>query len=182
MLSIARFIRNTPADALRSYFESVGLSLPEAVNWNAAEAEVVKPLLRAVDALSEVERARLLLDADRISTMADEVGQTAILGVVSGRAIIEALRNGHERALWLFLNDRIAFRRAEEARYSDERRQGRMWDGFVVPPGLRIHETPGSIAALKAAVCKQFASQNVEIDLFRRTRPTFATAIVISFR
>jgi hypothetical protein len=48
-----------------------------------------------------------------------------------------------------------------------------MWDGFVVSPGLRIHETPGSIAALKAAVCKQFGSQNIEIDLFRRTRPTF---------
>jgi hypothetical protein len=45
--------------------------------------------------------------------------------------------------------------------------------GFVFLPGLRIHETPGSIASLKAAVRKQFGSQNVEIDLFRRTRPTF---------
>jgi hypothetical protein len=50
------------------------------VNWNSAEAEVVKPLLRAVDAMSEVDRARVLLDADRITAMADEVGQTAILG------------------------------------------------------------------------------------------------------
>ena len=173
MPSIARFIRSTPTDALRSYFEAVGLPLSQPVNWNDAEAEVVTPLLRAVDAMSEVDRARVLLDADRITAMADEVGQTAILGVVSDRAIIEALRNGHERALWLFLNDRIAFQRAEEARYSDERRQGRMWDGFVVPPGLRVNETSGSIAALKAAVGKQFGSQHVEIDLFRRTRPTF---------
>lgn len=173
MPSIARFIRNTPADALRSYFEAVGLPLSQPVNWNGAEAEVVTPLLRAVDAMSEVDRARVLLDADRITAMADEVGQSAILGVVSKRVVIEALRNGHERALWLFLNDRIAFQRAEEARYSDERRQGRMWDGFVIPPGLRVNETPGSIAALKAAVGKQFGSQHVEIDLFRRTRPTF---------
>lgn len=173
MPSIARFIRNTPADALRSYFEAVGLALPQPVNWNGAEAEVVTPLLRAVDAMSDVDRARVLLDADRITAMADEVGQTAILGVVSDRAIIEARRNGHERALWLFLNDRIAFQRAEEARYSDERRQGRMWDGFVVPPRLRIDETPGSIAALKAVVGNQFGSPNVEIDLFHRTRPTF---------
>jgi hypothetical protein len=122
MPSIAHFIRNARVDSLRSYFESSGFSLPVSVNWNAAEAEIVKPLLRAVDALSEVDRARVLLDADRISTMADEVGQTAILGVVSDRAIIEALRNGHERALWLFLNDATGFRRAEEARYSDERR------------------------------------------------------------
>jgi hypothetical protein len=173
MPSIARFIRNTPADALRSYFEVVGLPLPEAVNWNGAEAEVVTPLLRAVDAMSELDRARVLLDADRITAMTDEVGQTAILGVVSNRAIIDALRNGHERALWLFLNDRTAFRRAEEARYSEERRQGRMWDGFVISPGLRIDEIPGGIAALKAAVGKQFGSQNVETDLFRRTRPAF---------
>jgi hypothetical protein len=173
MPGIAHFIRNTPVDSLRSYFEAVGLSLPEPVNWNGAEAEVVKPLLRAVDALSDLERARLLLDADRITTMADEVGQTAILGVVSDRAKIEALRNGHERALWLFLNDPAGFRRAEESRYTDERRQGRMWDGFVVPPRLRIDETPDSIAALKSAVGKQFGSPNVEIDLFHRTRPTF---------
>jgi hypothetical protein len=90
MPSIAHFIRNTPADALRSYFEAVGLPLPEPVNWNGAEAEVVKPLLRAVDAMSEVDRARVLLDADRISTMADEVGHTAILGVVSDRVVIDA--------------------------------------------------------------------------------------------
>lgn len=44
MPNIARFIRNTPADALRSYFESVGLSLPEAVNWSGAEAEVLTAL------------------------------------------------------------------------------------------------------------------------------------------
>jgi len=169
MPGIAHFIRNTPVDSLRFYFEAVGLSLPEPVNWNGAEAEVVKPLLRAVDALSDLERARLLLDADRITTMADEVGQTAILGVVSDRAKIEALCNGHERALWLFLNDPAGFRRAEESRYTDERRQGRMWDGFVVPPRLRIDETPGSIAALKSAVGKQFGSPNVEIDLFHRT-------------
>jgi hypothetical protein len=173
MPSIARFIRNTPADALRSYFEAVGLPLPEPVNWNGAEAEVVTPLLRAVDAMSEVDRARVLLDADRITAMADEVGQTAVLGVVSDRAVIEALRNGHERALWLFLNNRIAFQRAEEARYSDERRQGRMWDGFIVSPGLHVNDARGSIGALKTAVGKQFGSQDVEIDLFRRTRPTF---------
>lgn len=173
MPGIAHFIRNTPADSLRSYFEAGGFSLPFAVNWNAAEAEIVKPLLRAVDAMSYVDRARVLLDADRITAMADEVGQTAILGLVSDRAIIEALRNGHERALWLFLNNRVAFQRAEEARYSDERRQGRMWDGFVIPPGLRIDETPGSIAALKSAVGKQFGSPNVAIDLFHRTRPIF---------
>jgi hypothetical protein len=173
MPSIARFIRNTPAGALRSYFEAVGLALPQPVDWNSAEAEVVTPLLHAVDAMSEVDRARVLLDADRITAMADEVGQTAIFGVVSDRAIIEARCNGHDRALWLFLNDRIAFQRAEEARYSDERRQGRMWDGFVIPPRLRIDDTPGSITALKAVVGKQFGSPNVEIDVFHRTRPTF---------
>jgi hypothetical protein len=48
-----------------------------------------------------------------------------------------------------------------------------MWDGFVVPAQLRIDVTPGGAAALKTAVGKRFGSQNVEIDLFRRTRPTF---------
>lgn len=49
--------------------EASCFSLPVSVNWNAVEAEVVKPLLRAVHTLSETERERLLLDADRISTM-----------------------------------------------------------------------------------------------------------------
>lgn len=173
MSSVTRFIRNTPVDSLRCYFEAGGFTFPQPVNWSGAEADIVMPLLRTVDAMSQIDRARVLLDADRITTMTDEVGQTAILGVVSDRANMEALRSGHERALWLFLNDPAGFGRAEEARYTDERRQGRMWDGFVILPRLRIDETPGRIATLKAAVGEQFGSQNVEIDFFRRTRPTF---------
>lgn len=176
MPSIARFIRNTPIDSLRRYFEAGGIALPESVNWLAAEADVVKPLLRAVDELSETERARILLDAERIVTMADEVGQTAILAVANDRALVETLRNGHERALWLFLNDRIGFQRAEEARYTDERRQGRMWDGFTVKAGLEVRDTVANLASLKAAIRKQFGAHNVEIDVFRRTRPAFDDA------
>ena len=173
MPSIARFIRNTPIDSLRRYFEAGGIVLPESVNWTAAEPEVVKPLLRAIDELSDNDRARILLDAERVVTMADEVGQTAILAVVKDRAFVEGLRNGHERALWLFLNDRIRFQRAEEVRYTDERRQGRMWDGFTVLAGLVVRDMDANLASLKAAIRKQFATHNVEIDVFRRTRPAF---------
>ena len=49
MSSIAKFIRNTPVNDLRTYFDRQGFDLQEPVNWEAPEREIVKPLLKLVD-------------------------------------------------------------------------------------------------------------------------------------
>lgn len=170
MPSVVAFIRKTPVSSLRNYFEHTGVDLPIAVNWNAPDADVVRPLLQAVDEMSDEARARVKIDAERVNAMADEAGQVALYSVIDDRAILDDLANGHARALWLFLNDRTRFQRSEEARYTDERRRGRYWDGFVSMPGRELNLDTTSLEAFTTALRARFASRNVHVDVFERTR------------
>jgi hypothetical protein len=173
MASVATFIRNTPTATLRAYFEQTGITLPPAVNWSAPAAEFARPLVRAFDEMDDVSRARVLNDAERVGALADEAGQCALYSVVQDRDALDALENGHARALWMFLKAPEAFRHAEEVRFTDERRRGRMWEGFIGQPGLRLQRDPEVLERFKEAVRERFESKNVHLDLFDRQRPTF---------
>lgn len=172
MTSVTAFIRNTSATSLKAYFDTTGIALPAYVAWDVGEPAIVQPLIRAVDEMSAADRDRVISDANRVSAMADEAGRVALLSVIADRATFEALENDHDRALWVFLNDSLAFQQAEEVRFTDERRRGRSWDGFVGEPGLAVRRDPMAKAAFKAALAKHFGSGHVEVDVFERIRPT----------
>jgi hypothetical protein len=171
--AVVKLIRNAPSPFLRAYFDHAAIALPPAVNWEAPEPEAIQSLLRAIDEMDEVAQARILNDAERVTAMADEPGQTAIYGVARDRDGLDTLPNGHARALWMFLDDLVGFRHAEEVRFTDERRRGRMWDGFVGDRGLPLRHTAAAVDAFKAAVRDRFHSSNVHVDIFDRHRPTF---------
>ncbi len=173
MASVSSFIRNTPVASLRAYFDHSGIKLPAPVNWDAPEAEVVRPLLRAVDAMDDVARARLADDVERVTTMVDEVGQAALYEVAHDPGQLDTLQNGHERSLWMFRRDPVGFRHAEEVRFTDERRRGRMWDGFIGKPHLVLRRDQVAVDAFKIAIRERFQSNNVHIDIFDRQRPAF---------
>jgi hypothetical protein len=101
------------------------------------------------------------------------LGETALFSVTKDREALDRLENRYARALWMFLNDPTAFRQAEEVRFTDERRRGRMWDGFVGPPGLKLQRDGDVLDRFKAAVRDSLESKNVHVDIFDRQRPTF---------
>ena len=173
MTSVKSFIRKTPPSSLRAYIDHTGIELPVPVNWDAAEPEVVEPLLHAVDEMDDMAQARVVKDAERVTAMADEAGQTALYSVVEDRTTLDPLANGHDRALWMFLNEPVLFRHAEEVRYTDERRRGRSWDGFIGEPHTILRRDEDSLDAFKAALRERFTSNNIHIDVFGRYRPTF---------
>jgi hypothetical protein len=173
MTTIAAFIRKTSAPSLRAYFDQVGIELPPAVNWNGPEAEIAGPLLRAVDEMSDGERARILLDIGRVSAMATEAGQIALYSVATDRRFLDSMSGPHERTMWVFRYDEVRFRQAEEVRYTDERRRGRSWDGFMVEPGRGIRRDSSAMDAFSAAIRERFDSANVHVDIFERQRLTF---------
>ena len=78
---ISRLIRNVPGPELRDYFTGFGMTFPDPVNWDGGSGEIIEPVLKAVDTLTEIERERIRLDCDRIDRMTTEVGQTAIMSV-----------------------------------------------------------------------------------------------------
>lgn len=172
MASVITFIRHTPAVSLRAYFQHSGLPLPE-FDWDVPEPDVRKHLPRAVDDMDDVAKARVRNDGERVTAMTDEPGQAAIYSVARDPDHLDTLQNAHDRALWMFLNDAVAFRHAEEVRFTDERRRGRMWDGFVAEPNLLLHREATATDAFKAAIRERFQSNNVHIDIFDRHRPTF---------
>lgn len=171
---LARLFRNTPGSNLRDYFAVREIPLPEPVNWNGGNASILRPLLRAVDKLTEVERARCHADAERIDRMTSEVGQTAILAVAtkSQQDQLRYIETKHARALWMFLKDSERFGQAEAAAFFDNARRGRTWDRFVAPVGLQVSTDPGQLAALAREVQRFFQEgEKVKVEVFDRTRP-----------
>ena len=169
-----RMIRNTSVPSLREFFTSHAVDLPPAVNWAAPEQDVIQSLLQAVDEMDDTTLARVINDAERVTNMADEAGQTALYSVIEDRARLDNLGNAYDRVQWMFRNDPTGFLRAEEVRFTDERRRGRMWDGFIGEPNGVLSRDAGAVEAFETAIRKRFASNNVHVDIFDRQRPTFA--------
>ena len=172
MTSVASFIRNTPVSTLRMYFERTAIKLPE-VDWAVTAPVVVRKLLYAIEGMPRADRARVENDIDRVAAIADEPGQVALYGVTQDRAQLDPLRNASDRALWMFLNEPEAFRHAEEVRFTDDRRRGRMWDGFVCATDLTIHRDGAALDAFKHSVRECFETENVHTDIFDRQRTAF---------
>ena len=176
MATVTSFIRNTPMASLKVYFEQAGVTLVPSVNWDAPKPEIVRPLLQAIDEMDPVARDRVETVAERVTGMVDEAGESAIYSIAQDTALLDTLRNAYDRALWMYINDAAGFRHAEEVRFTDERRRGRMWDGFIGEPDLVLKRDPESINIFKAAIRDRFQSNNVHVDIFNRQRAMFAGA------
>ena len=172
MATVTKFIRSTPKASLQAYFSQAGFPLAPPMNWNDP-GDIVRPLLKAVDEMAPDERDRLETVAERVTGMADDAGEAAIYNIAQNHTLLDTLQSACDRALWMYLNDPTGFRHAEEVRFTDEKRRGRMWDGFIGQAGLTLKRDPASIDAFKQAIREQFQSNNVHVDLFDRNRPTF---------
>jgi len=170
MTAIAAFLRKTPVIRLKDYFTAAGFTSLPPVDWTNPESEVVEPLIKAVDKMSDDEKQRVVLDAGRVAALADEPGQNALQNVVLNRAVFDPLEGANNRSLWVFLNEADRFRLAEEVRYNDERRRTRSWSGFGVDPNLSVKKDPTSRAAFTAAIRQRFETPNVHVDIFDRHR------------
>ena len=133
MQDIAKLVRNTPLPLLQSFF---------AAHYPEVLAEVcdvdgpvaAKALLANTEKLGSEAQADLRADAERLVTMADEFGDSAMQTLdLFDRDRFEQLENSYARSVWLFMNDQASFRQAEDARYADYYRDGRIYDGFTGP-------------------------------------------------
>jgi hypothetical protein len=165
------FIRRTPPAALRIYFTAIGAELPQRIPWDGRANDVVAPLLRAIDDMADADRLRIVNDAERVSAMADEPGQAAIYAVSGDHARLDAMENGHARALWVFLNEPIVFQHAEEVRFADDKRFTRLWDGFLSQRALTVARDASAISRFRQSVADRFGSANVEVEICDRSRP-----------
>jgi len=170
MTSIPAFFRKTPLNRLQDYFTRTPLPSLPPIDWTKPEPEVIGPLIKAVDDMSPEDRQRIILDAGRVAALADEPGQNALQNVVRNRTAFDELEGPNNRSLWVFLNEPERFRMAEEVRYNDERRRGRLWSGFEVEKDRTVRKDPASVSAFTAAIRDRFDTANVQVDVFDRHR------------
>jgi hypothetical protein len=165
---VRNFVRHTSPARLREYFVSKKIAV-SGVDWSQDQAEVAKNVIRLVDHLSDSDRARLRIDAERICQMADEVGQAALLSVVENRATFDGLQNGIERSHWVYVNEPESFRHAEDIRYADQYRHGRNWSGYQVEAGIALATDRASLTAFKEKIKTLFGlGDKVKLELFER--------------
>ncbi len=168
---IRNFIRRTSAAGLREYFTSQQIAIG-GVDWSQDHATVAKNIIQLVDHLDPEDKARLRVDAERIYEMADEIGQAALLSVVSDVASYSELDSAVERSRWVYLHEPDNFRHAEDIRYADQYRHGRDWNSYEIGTKPELHTDPASIASFKEKIRALFGlGEKVKIELFERTLP-----------
>jgi hypothetical protein len=173
MAAIAKLIRNAPRETLEAFLDAQQPSLGEQLRSFGPHDDYAGPLLKSVDELSDEDHARLTVNAERIGQMATDAGRTALLSVVEDRPLVVELENDYDRSLWVFLNETHSFRRAEEIRYTDERRHGRMWSGYAGPKQVEPDISPGGLDAFRTKALKLVGSLGAYCEIYRRTRPNF---------
>jgi hypothetical protein len=170
MTAIAAFLRKTPVFRLQDYFTAGGFTSLSPIDWTKPEPDVIEPLIKAVDNMSDDEKQRVVLNAGQVAALADEPGQNALQNVVLNRAMFDTLEGANNRSLWVFLKEPDQFRNAEEVRYNDERRRGRSWSGFEVKKDCAVRQDTVSLAAFTKAVRDRFETPHVHVDIFDRHR------------
>lgn len=165
MNTIANFIRHTPRAAMASYINSNAPILAGKFAWPQEKDDHVKPLLQAVDEMDRDEYELLRHNAERINEMTDEEGQTALLSVLADTSVFNALANAHDRATWVFNNDNDSFRRAEETRYANHNRLGRMWDGFIGPKGKTVSTSALDLEAFRSRLAAEVFGKDTKMKI-----------------
>jgi hypothetical protein len=171
--AIAQFIRKASRTSLHEYFQEKPHPISEKVNWGDTNSDHVKPLLKAVDEMTDSELAMLKVNAERIHEMTDEVGQRALLSVVKDSQLETylSLESAYDRALFVFIRFTDDFRHAEDIRYADEYRKGRMWDGFLGPVDVEVSRDATHIEEFQKKVVEHFRTGGkLKVEIFNRTR------------
>lgn len=166
---VRNFIRHASPQRLQEYFSQTKIVV-DGVDWNQDQTIVAKNVIKLVDHLSDPDKARLRVDAERICHMADEIGQAALLSVVIDQTTFCSLSNGIERSHWVYLNDPSSFRHAEDIRYADQYRHGKNWSGYKVDAGIDLATDQVSLATFTAKLKSLFGlGDKVKLELFERT-------------
>ena len=170
MHSIRSFFRGLPPSLSRDFISRHNEELAQRIDWNRDKSRVRQAVNKAIAVINPELQQQMQAEIERIMVMADEAGETAIRSIAADTASLGALQGRPSRGLFLFLHDHAGFKRAEAVRFSDERRQGRMWSRIRGPAGKPIVVDASAIETLKASLRERFNWGQIEIEVFERTR------------
>jgi hypothetical protein len=168
---IVRFIHNVSKESLQNYLDSKFKPISNNIDWCNPENQILDYVIEVLNGLKQEEFTSIYNDVERISEMTDELGQSALLSLMGNIEHYLSLKNGYDRALWVFLNNYELFCQAEAIRYTDYYRLGDMCDGFIVPKSLGANIDLQQLYAFKEAIRDQFKYiGGIKVELFKYNR------------
>ncbi len=169
--SVIRLIRHVPETLLDRYMGPMLAQSECILETGFGGRARVRELTERLAGLNDELLGSLVADAERIVEMTDDLGQEALCSIARDQEMFCLQENAYARSLWVFLHEPGSFRRAEEVRYADNYRLGRMWDGFVGPKDVVISANVGHHREFEDRIRSYFRSGQVKVEIYERTRP-----------
>jgi hypothetical protein len=173
MASFSPFIRKTSASLRKALSEHLGLSMPDDVDWADPGLKFANAMTKAIDAISGGSQTEAVAATERLTALADEVGDLAMSSCWPDVSEQPTLAGIQDRAIWLFINHPDNFRRAEEACFIDGRRRSSRFDARVLSEGLEVLRTNESRTSFQNALKGIISDGRVLADIFERNRRGF---------
>ena len=169
--AIVKVVRHLSGQMIDAYLHGIGVNPDVTVpRFDGAVRANMRGLLEWIGQLDNRVLGVMGADAERVLEMADNLGQESIRAVASDHADFAAQENAIARTVWLYLHEPDSFRRAEEIRYADNYRLGRMWDGFVGLRGASVSEVPDHRREFAERIKVWFRSSQVKVEVYERVR------------
>lgn len=175
--SLPKFLRRVPAESLKAYFDERGYDRIK-IDWDDKQPKLIEQIRTVIDGLAEQQRHRVFDDFERVSQLADEIGQLALRGTLLSSPdlldVISEVESHEGRALLALLRQPDAFEHALSIAYADRLQYGRSWNRFSVGEA----RTPDHSAAARGMLSKDIgglfaafdgSGRDVLVDIFERT-------------
>jgi hypothetical protein len=160
--SFRHFLRQTPSNASKAFFDIRGAEFGDAVDWRAAEHVVARQIAEAMDRMSGDEVAPLLSGLERAHALSDEHGIRALVNAAKDPhallATFDGAENDQERALRVLVENPTVFERAEDIRYFDYRVEGNYGRRFRAQQNATVSRDPADLETFQRAVGAYFRS------------------------
>ena len=169
--AIVKVVRHLSDQMIEAYLNDIGVNLGRTPPF--PRGAMCGRMQRMVEWIGQLDNAMLGVmgsDSNRFVEMADNLGQEAMQSVAADQKEFAAQDNAIARGVWLYLHEPDAFRRAEEIRYTDNYRLGRMWDGFVGQKGLFVSDAPDHRREFAERVRTWFRTSKVKVEVYERVR------------
>jgi hypothetical protein len=166
-----------PAGSLKIYFDERRFDQTKEIDWDAKPPDLVRQVRTVIESLKEEHRHRVVDDFERVSQLADDIGQLAIRGALTDAPdLLDSISeiDSHEgRALLALLRRPEAFELALSVAYAERLQYGRSWNRFSV----RESRSPDNSAAARDVLSKEISGlfeafdgsgRRVSIDMFER--------------
>lgn len=173
--SAKTFLRNTPNELLKQYFERRKIDL--GFDWSNAHETDVEPLFVAFEKLDDGTHSEIDADFRMVYELACEDGvlqivEQATLWDHDFSAGFHDMRNAYERAFWTFLHEPMVFRTA--GRFHEMDRYGG-WHRRFVGHRLEARTDEAAVRAfaskLRLFYRKQGRGKHCHVDYYLRQDP-----------